>query len=589
MKMEADKRRALLSWAAVVALLLLCAVLGVLQYTWIGEVSVAERERLRDTLQAGLNRLSGAFNAELATAGAALIPRGFPQAAIREEEYAARFKAWKESAAHEDLFQSFAIVRPDGARLRLRRLNEHTDGFEDFEWPPHWAGFRQRLESRIGREPREPGPDRPGLAWGEDGLLIEIPQFGPPPAGPPGGGFGRGEVAWLVLEVNLETVRGQVLPELLRRHLGADGTRDYAVEVVTRDSPPEIIYRTDPGHAAGPRQPADASVALFDVPIEHIFRRFEMRGGREAMRGRGPPPDRGRWLLSARHRTGSLETVVARTRVRNLAVMSGILLLIVASMAALIRFTRRAQRLAELQMDFVAGVSHELRTPLTVIRTAAYNLRGRLANNPAQVEGYGALIQRESERLTELVEQVLRFASAKAGHVVRPSEPVLLEGVIGDSLASCQGVIEAAHCTVEKRVDPDLPLVLGDAVALKQAVQNLLGNAAKYGAEPGRWIGVFAQSENDGEVSIRVADRGPGIPREEQDSIFDPFFRGRRAIEDQVHGTGLGLNLVKGIVEAHGGTITVNSAPGQGAEFTIRIPAAPAEYQDEFKNITGRG
>jgi signal transduction histidine kinase len=94
--------------------------------------------------------------------------------------------------------------------------------------------------------------------------------------------------------------------------------------------------------------------------------------------------------MFVRHRAGSLETVVARLRWRNLAVTAGVLLLMMASVGALITYTRRAQKLANLQMDFVAGISHELRTPLKVIHTAAYNLRGKLAANPAQVERYGS-------------------------------------------------------------------------------------------------------------------------------------------------------------------------------------------------------
>ena len=99
-----------------------------------------------------------------------------------------------------------------------------------------------------------------------------------------------------------------------------------------------------------------------------------------------------------------------------------------ASVAALITYTRRAQRLADLQMDFVAGISHELRTPLTVIHTAAYNLRGKLAANPAQVERYGVLIQQESGRLKVLVEQVLRFSGATAGRVIQNPEPISVAG-----------------------------------------------------------------------------------------------------------------------------------------------------------------
>jgi signal transduction histidine kinase len=140
-----------------------------------------------------------------------------------------------------------------------------------------------------------------------------------------------------------------------------------------------------------------------------------------------------------------------------------------------------------------------------------------------------------------------------------------------------RGAIEASGCVFEQEIESGLPAVLGDPAALARALHNLLANAAKYGAE-GKWIGLFASRVGEGRetmVEIRVADRGPGIPKEEQKHVFDPFFRGRRALRDQVHGTGLGLNLTRRIVEAHGGEITVKSQPGKGAEFTIRLPAAP--------------
>jgi signal transduction histidine kinase len=291
--------------------------------------------------------------------------------------------------------------------------------------------------------------------------------------------------------------------------------------------------------------------------------------------------------MFVRHRNGSLEAVVASTRLRNLLVTASVLLLMLASVAALFLFTRRAQKLAELQLDFVAGVSHELRTPLTVIHTAAYNLRGKTANNPGQVERYGTLIQQESGRLKDLVEQVLRFSSASAGHVIQEPEPVSMETVIAQATESGLAPLQPGW-VIEKHVDPDLPFVLGDPTALKQALQNLLGNAIKYGMEGGNWIGVFAtrcRAGNRDMVEVRVQDRGPGIPPDEQGHVFEPFFRGRRAKQDQVHGTGLGLSLVKKIVEAHGGTIQVRSEEMKGTDFILRIPAAPVEYQNELAHI----
>ena len=540
MNVEPNQRRAVLSWLFVGTLLVLCGVLGVLQYRWIGEVSLAARDRLHGSLQASLDRLSGDFNSEIATACRALVP-----ASPSEAEFAARYQQWKRTARDGQIFGAIAIAQP-----QLRRLNLETGAFDTTPWPAEWSAIRERRRGPPGPPPEDNGP------------AFELPLFGMPPRGTPS--------TSVIFELNLQYVREVMLPELIQRHLGSD----YQVEVVTRASPPSVIYQSDPDAPKRIAAAADASVGLFDVQFDQIFRPQgpSGRGGRGRGPSRGPGSDSGRWQMLVRHRSGSLEAVVAQARWRNLAVTAGVLLLMVASVAALVRFTRRAQKLAELQMDFVAGVSHELRTPLAVIHTAAYNLRGGVARNPAQVEQYGVLIQRESGRLKKMVEQVLQFSGAKAGWVIQKPEPLSVEAVI-------EAAIQESQCVVEKNIDPGLPPILGDPVAIRHALQNLIGNAAKYGMEGGNWIGVFASTTRDKEpamVEIRVADRGPGIPEDEQKHIFEPFFRGRRAVQDQIHGAGLGLNLAKKIVEAHGGSIRVKSEPMKGTEFIVRIPAAPA-------------
>jgi len=293
-------------------------------------------------------------------------------------------------------------------------------------------------------------------------------------------------------------------------------------------------------------------------------------------------------------RNGSLETIVASTRRRNLAISGGILLLLLATGAALAQFSRRAQRLAEVEMEFVAGVSHELRTPLTVIRTAAFNLRGKVASNPSQVERYGALIQQESERLGAIVEQVLRFASTNAGRVIQERQPVSIAGLIEATVQSNKGMLEDALCEVQTRVEPGLPPISGDSLALRHALQNLLANAAKYGGAAGKQSVEMSARAVHGAIGnkataieIRVSDHGAGIPPEEQKHVFDAFFRGKKAVQDQIHGTGLGLHLVKRIVEAHGGTVSLESEPGAGSTFIVRIPAVPAERQDELAPSLG--
>jgi signal transduction histidine kinase len=170
----------------------------------------------------------------------------------------------------------------------------------------------------------------------------------------------------------------------------------------------------------------------------------------------------------------------------------------------------------------------------------------------------------------------LQFASARAGMVIRQRAAVDVPQMIKAASQQVHTVMEQSGCVFEQSVDPALPAVLGDSTALKQAIANLLSNAAKYGGGDNHWVGLFAsKSRENGRdvVEIRVLDRGPGIPDDERDRIFEPFFRGRMAIRDQVHGTGLGLNLVKRVVEAHQGSVRVNSQAFEGAEFIVRLPA----------------
>ena len=572
MSMSNQQRRTILSSVFVGTLFVLCGVLAVLQYRWIGEVSLAAKERLRGTLQASLNRLSVSFSAEVAAACRALLPAELPDtSATAQQALTTRYLQWKLSGRRSQMFRRIAMAQHgEGSVLRL--LDLETGRMTETPWPAEWSFVKERVEGRIGSGPRQRrGPPQPPPE--DQGMVVEFPYvsargFDGSPDRYPGDS--------LILEVNPEYARDVMLPELVQRELEIGGSLEYQVEVVTRQRAPAVIYRSEPGIEIGGN--ADATVGLSEPQYDLIFQRANGPGGR-GRGGRGPGGDQGRWQMMVRHRAGSLEAVVAQLRRRDLGVTGAILLLMLASLAALIRYTRNAQRLAELQMEFVAGISHELRTPLTVIRTAAYNLRGKLAANPAQVERYGMLIQQESGRLQDLVEQVLRFSSANAGRVIQNREPLEVAGLISDTLDATRSVLQEAACTVEPRIDAGLPMILGDGVALKHALQNLVQNAAKHGASDDHWIGISAAAVAAGSnsaVEIRVADRGPGIPPDEQKHIFDPFFRGRRALEDQVHGTGLGLNLTRKIVEAHGGTIGVKSSE-HGTEFLVRLPAMPAE------------
>jgi signal transduction histidine kinase len=336
-----------------------------------------------------------------------------------------------------------------------------------------------------------------------------------------------------------------------------------------------VIYASDPSLAAEFFADPDAEAGLFD------------------MLGRGPailppptedaldtPVRRGPWTMLVKNRSGSLEQLVSLTRRRNLAVSFGILLLMAASLAALLLSARRAQKLAELQMEFVAGVSHELRTPLAVICSAADNLADGLVSNIGQVKCYGSVIRGEGRRLSRMVEQILGFAGIQRGRAKYELESVDLGEVIQAAVKACDAEVQQSGCDVNVRLDPGLPLVTADAVALVHCFRNLIDNALTHGRSGG-CVSVEAHAAG-GAVEVRVADRGPGIPKSDLPHLFKPFFRGSGG--EPLRGFGLGLALVKHVVAAHSGRVNVTSTLGQGACFVVTIPAGPTPAVSENPN-----
>src|SRR5690606_19941435 len=323
-----------------------------------------------------------------------------------------------------------------------------------------------------------------------------------------------------------------------------------------------------------------------------LFFRFGPRRGS----GEGTTPDaRGfddlhRWRLVARHRAGSLEAAVAEARSRNLILSFGILLLMALSVGVLARAARRAERLARQQIEFVAAVSHELRTPVSVIGAAAENLADGVVTDPARVKTYGTRIQTEVRRLGETVERVLLYAGIEAGRAIGHRAPVDVGAVVRDVLAAAAPALDEAGITVETDLAGGLPPVSADAGALRAVLANLIANAIKYGGS-GRWLKVSASeatAKGRRELRIAVADRGLGIGPADLPHIFEPFYRGAEASARQIHGNGLGLSIVRGIVEAHGGRISVQSTPGAGSTFTVHLPVSAAEPERSESLVAGR-
>jgi signal transduction histidine kinase len=274
-----------------------------------------------------------------------------------------------------------------------------------------------------------------------------------------------------------------------------------------------------------------------------------------------------------RHRAGSLDAAVGRARRRNLALGFGILVLLGASVALVAVAARRAQRLARQQIEFVAAVSHELRTPVAVIGAAADNLAQGVVQDPSRVRQYGTTIRAEARRLGDTVERVLEYAGLQAAQAVARRVPIAPTDLVANAVAESRACVEEGGATVETVCAGDVPPVMGDPQALQSALRNLIVNAVKYGGASPR-VRISVEQGSDGLVVISVKDWGSGIAPSDLPHVFEPFYRGADAVARQIRGNGLGLSIVKRIVEAHGGRVTVANTPGAGTTIEMRLRAA---------------
>jgi signal transduction histidine kinase len=234
---------------------------------------------------------------------------------------------------------------------------------------------------------------------------------------------------------------------------------------------------------------------------------------------------------------------------------------------------------ATMKADFAANVSHELRSPITQIRLKGEALQFDLCYDDADRHAHYDAIVREAERLSRLVDNVLDFAAIERGAKRYTFRPEDLADVVRASAAAAAEMLAERGMTLEIDVPDGLPVVWLDREAIGQVLQNLLSNAAKYGAD-GHWVGVRAREGLDS-VDLLVADRGRGINKEELSRIFERFFRSSDPEVRSRRGTGIGLTIVRYIVDAHRGTISVDSAPGKGTTFTITFPMEPPPEANE--------
>jgi signal transduction histidine kinase len=595
---------------AAALLLVLLAILATLQYRWLGEVSEAERERMRASLRTRASEFAQEFDAELTRVYVAFHVGSDQLDADAAAALADAYARWQGGAKIPALVS--AVYMADGRILdsaELRRLDPATRALMPIAWPPELSAALARTHQALPQVVGGP-PSAPSMLFADaidsrtPALLIAVPRFkrstengrirfiSDPAAG----------ARLVIVTLDAGQLQRRLLEPLVAKYFGAGSGSEYLVTIARPPSlgPPstssggtglrsEIVYSSaTPPIEAGK---ADVTAGLFDLRVDELSRLVE-----DTARGGSPPPSgrmsiaivrrsngadgrrvlmaggepHGAWEMRLSHRAGSLDTIVAQSRRRNLGISLGVLGLLAASFVLVLASAERQQRLSRQQMEFVAAVSHELRTPLAVICSAGENLADGVVAEATQVKRYGSLIETEGRRLGDMVERVMAFAGMSSGAQAPAHASVDIAQVIADAVEGVQHDARDRGVTIAVHSNGKLPPLSGDAEALRSAVQNVVGNAVKYSAG-GATVDV-ASGVRGAQVEIRVVDRGLGIDGNDLPHIFKPFYRGRRAMDAQVRGSGVGLSVVRHVVDAHRGTIQVDSRPGEGTTVTIALP-----------------
>jgi signal transduction histidine kinase len=570
-------------------LLVLVPVLAALQYRWLGELSRAERREMQATLQEKAHSFGQACDRELARMYVSLQGGGIEDGPLDPKaKLKANYEAWLDSTPHAGLIQNLFFSQVEGNSVVLFEYDRATKTFAPRAWPPQ---LQTVLTSLTATGPsRGVGGDSSVGTFGT--LVVPLPCLllrtlpqPLPPACLPGG-------HWALATIDVQYLKEQFLPDLVgRSFVGSDGALSV-YDIVVRDAaePHHVLFESGaPGRSVSDNPP-DATVEIFrltpdallnasggtGIPMPNLGASKSLGVVRDSVIGsqQTMSVSKGALLLSLRRREGSVEAAVAGARNRNILLAFTMEAILAASIVLLLLSARGVHEAAKRQMAFVAGLSHDMRTPATVIQTLAQNQARGLLKEPQQVVRYGSAILGQTLRLIEYVERALRFAGLQSGRVIHHR----IEFDAGELLKRAIELTRAAYpdSSHELRllIDEGIPTLIGDPDGLCGAVQNLLANAIKYSGREttvtlsARMLGKGTASA----VGIAVEDQSWGIPPRDVSKIFKPFYRGRTAVTSAIPGTGLGLTLVKAVVEAHGGSIRCASTPGKGSKFTILLP-----------------
>lgn len=548
----------------IVVMVAVVSVLAFLQYRSTREIGQEEERRLKTSLASGVRGFDQefAYDIERLCESFELDPES-PENTLEQRAFR-QYESWVQNTTDPRLLDSVELwrIEKNGAPM-LEVLNPSNRGFQHAP-PKKLNSLDDFVVEQLKQIPSVvSGRDAVYSPWIFDvnGPALVRPVFQMSVSN--NVDMQVQPVGILVLKLGQDFLQHEYLPELVKRHFGGSG---LGVAIRSAKPPYDALYVSDAAFPIATTSP-DAIVNVVDIVADEAKRR-------------GHPPieaddDASQWQLVVQHPAGSLDIAVSSWRAHNLAISFGLLGVLAAAMALIVSVMRRAEKLANLQMEFVASVSHELCTPLSVINCAAENLADGVVESPREIREYAEIIRDQGRRLEHLVDQSLSIAAGKLGQSQLSLRPVQIPPILSRTIEASAPMLREAAFELKEEIGSDLPLVMADPGAVEKCVENLLSNAVKYGG-PNREIAVCAEVVNGTkrpEVQISVKDRGAGIPAADLPNIFEPFYRVPSARESRVRGAGLGLYLVKKMMEAMGGTVTVASELNRGTAFVLHFPA----------------
>jgi len=605
--------------ATLFGIAILLVAVALFQYHWNMQIKQAAELRVGTNLESVVMKWHLNLYREFSTICIALEVGPDSGANARWDDYLRRYEEWRHAATAsgfvENLYSNPDVVRDvyiyEASRRaddRLLRLNTDADRIEKSAKPPELKMLLARLLGRsanlgvalrawespqtIRSDDSQSSPGqglRPNVITGWQ-FDESIPAIVHPILHHPHSNPSQEEpVDWLVVVLNRDTIQGKLLPELAQRYFADGQEMEYKLAVVAVGKTSRLLYSSDPGFRIPDVGTADSAMNIFGPPPESTEESFwQVTKSRESLRGEewrsfSAPvwfpviehdPETEHWVLFLKHRTGAVDASITRAWRANLFAGAAVLLLLGTTMSLVLIATRRLRGLAALQMDFVASISHELRTPLAAILAAGQNLTDGFAPDRSH---YGSLITTQARQLVDLVDQILLFTAMKDGKKKYQLTAVTISDVMDGLRKTTVTILAAEGFDVELWIDGNLPPVLADRQALVRCLRNLIENALKYSGDS-RWIGISAELEEpsnpEAGIRITVADHGFGIEPSELQHIYEPFYRGSRAIAAQIHGSGLGLSVVTHIVNEMHGRLSVSSRIGEGTSFVLHLQVA---------------